>query len=491
MDMRRRLVATIAGVMTAAVVVVGLGTLALTTAVERRDNQDELQRRVEEMAGVLSEVRPRRVEPLTLRIAPALDVDTIELIRTDVPNPSLSEEDMVELRNGVSVSGRDGDTAHAAAPLAGRRGGTPTRALLATDSVEPGIGPATRWLILASVVTVVLGGLVASRLARRLSRPLQEAETTARRIAQGDLSARIDTPGRAHGRHDADERHGDEVVRLVDSINSMAASLQHAQGLERDFLLSVSHDLRTPLTSISGWAEALADGNAPDPARAGTTILTEAGRLDRLVRDLLDLARLRAKSFRLDPRPVDLRDVAAGAAEGLRPDLEDARLRVAVEAPAEPVVVEGDPDRLAQVAANLIENAGRYAATSVRVRVEVHAAGVNGGPGPSRGPTAVLAVEDDGQGIPEAERPHLFERMYAGARPPARVGGGTGLGLTIVRELAQAMHGDADVGEAADGGARFEVRLPLVPQPAQAVRPPAPQQPLPPLPRRRPAGEQA
>jgi two-component system sensor histidine kinase BaeS len=482
MDMRRRLVATIAGVMTAAVVVVGLGTLVLTTAVERRDNQVELQRRVEEMAAVLSEVRPRRVEPVTLRMEPALDVDTLELIRTDLANPTLSEEDMVDLRNGVAVSGRSGNEAHAAAPLAGRRGGTPTRALLATNSVHPGLGPATPWFVLASVVTVVLGGLVAGRLARTLSRPLQDAEATARRIARGDLSARIDSPGR--GRHspgttaggDADDRRGDEMGRLVDSINTMAASLQHAQGLERDFLLSVSHDLRTPLTSISGWAEALADGNAPDPARAGTTILSEAGRLDRLVRDLLDLARLRARSFRLDPRPVDLRDVAAGAAEGLRPDLEDAGLLVAVEAPAEPVIVEGDPDRLAQVAANLIENAGRYAAASVRVRVEVDAAGVNG----SSGPSAVLAVEDDGQGIPESERPHLFERMYAGARPPARVGGGTGLGLTIVRELAQAMRGDADVAETSDGGARFEVRLPLVTQP---VRPAAPRRPLP---RRRP-----
>jgi two-component system sensor histidine kinase BaeS len=472
MDMRRRLVATIAGVMTAAVVVVGLGTLALTTAVERRDNQRDLEHRVEEMAGILSEVRPRRVERVTIRMGPALDVDSLDLIRLDLPNAVLSEDDMVELRNGAAVSGRRGNEAHAAAPVAGRNGGTPTQALVATDSTDPGIGPATRWFVLASVVTVVLGGLVAGRLARALARPLHEAEVTARRIADGDLSARIETPGRpargahspsaGHGRSDehppSDQRPpGNELARLVESINTMAASLQHAQGLERDFLLSVSHDLRTPLTSISGWAEALADGTAPDPARAGTTILSEAGRLDRLVRDLLDLARLRARSFRLDPRPVDLRDVAAGAAEGLRPDLEDAHLLVRVEAPAVPVIVDGDPDRLAQVAANLIENAGRYAASQVRVSVELDAAGVNGSPGPS----AVLAVEDDGQGIPPAERPHLFERMYAGARPPARVGGGTGLGLTIVRELAQAMHGDADVGEAAGGGARFVVHLPL------------------------------
>jgi signal transduction histidine kinase len=151
--------------------------------------------------------------------------------------------------------------------------------------------------------------------------------------------------------------------------------------------------------------------------------------------------------------------VAAGAAEGLRPELEDADLLVRVAVPDEAVVVQGDADRLAQIAANLIENAGRHASRRIRVSVEVDLGlDVAGGPG---GRTAVLAVEDDGQGIPPPERPRIFERMYAGARPAARVGGGTGLGLTIVRELARAMDGEAVAGEAGDGGARFEVRLPL------------------------------
>jgi two-component system sensor histidine kinase BaeS len=333
------------------------------------------------------------------------------------------------------------------------------------------VGPAARWFLLASVVTVLLGSLVAAWLARTLTGPLAEAEATAHRIAQGDLSARIDLP-----------HHGDdELSRLVGSINAMAASLESAQGLERDFLLSVSHDLRTPLTSISGWGEALADGTAPDPAKAGSTILSEAGRLDRLVRDLLDLARLRARSFKLTLGPVDLRDVAAGAAEGLRPDLEDAELQVQVDVPDAAIVVHGDADRLAQIAANLIENAGRHATRRIRVAVEVEV----GAAGPS-GATAVLAVEDDGQGIPPGERPRIFERMYAGARPAARVGGGTGLGLTIVRELAQAMGGDAvavdpydtaaaGVGgrDAGDGaiGARFELRLPLLGSPATTSLP--------------------
>jgi two-component system sensor histidine kinase BaeS len=449
MDMRRRLVLTIAGVMTAAVVIVGLGTLTLTTLDTRRDNKRDLEHRVVELADVIGTIEPVRAERVTRRLQPAIDVDTLSIIRLDLDSPLLSEQDVSRLQAGETVSGRRGEVAHAAVPLAAPRGAgasVPPRALLATDDVDLGVGPAARWFGLASVVTVLLGSLVAVRLARTLTGPLHDAEATAHRIAQGDLSARIDGP------HDGD----DELGRLVGSINAMAVSLESAQGLERDFLLSVSHDLRTPLTSIAGWGEALADGTAPDPAKAGATIVSESARLDRLVRDLLDLARLRARSFKLTTGPVDLRDVAAGAAEGLRPDLEDADLLVQVDAPLGPVVVDGDPDRLAQITANLLENAGRYAARRVRVAVEVDPA--RGGPG---GPTAVLAVEDDGQGIPAGERARVFERAYAGARPAARVGGGTGLGLTIVLGLARAMHGDVAVADAPGGGARFELRLPL------------------------------
>ena len=230
----------------------------------------------------------------------------------------------------------------------------------------------------------------------------------------------------------------------------MAASLERAQRTERDFLLSVSHDLRTPLTSISGWAEALADGTAPDTGAAGRTILAEARRLDRLVRDLLDLARLQAHAFTLRPEPVDLRDVATGTAEGLRPDFEDSGLVLEVDVPATPVIVAGDADRLAQIAGNLLENAGRHAARVIRVGVA------------TEGADAMLVVTDDGVGIPPEARAAVFERLHADVRPTARTGQGTGLGLAIVRELARAMGGDVDALEADGGGARLLVRLPLV-----------------------------
>jgi signal transduction histidine kinase len=313
--------------------------------------------------------------------------------------------------------------------------------VLLTDMVDADFGAAGRWFVVAGAGTALAGVGAAFVVARTLARPVAATAATADRIADGDLDARVPEP--STGATD------DELARLARSINAMAASLQQARQAEREFLLSVSHDLRTPLTAIGGWAEALADGAAPDARAAGEIIRASAAQLDRLVRDLLDLARLRARAFTFTPASLDLRDVVAGTAEGLRPDLEDAGLALAVDLPPAPVGVYGDPDRLAQVVANLLDNAGRHAAA--RVRVAVTAAGGQ----------AVVAVEDDGPGIPPAERPLVFERLHTGARPAARGGGGTGLGLAIVRELAGAMGGDAAAEDSRAGGARLVVTLPL------------------------------
>jgi len=436
---RRRLLLVIAGAVAAAVTVVGLGTLLLTQLDARHRNEDELERRVTALAAVVSEVRPTRVRAITRRLQPALDADAVLVFGLNDPPSWVGPDELDALAAGEAVATRDGDTTYAAAPIL--RSGTraPLRALTAVDHAGADFGAAGRWFAVAGVVTLLLGVLVALRLARSLSRPLVGAEAATRRIAEGDLGARVPEP----------RRGDDELGRLVTSINEMASSLERAQRTERDFLLSVSHDLRTPLTSISGWAEALADGTAPDTGAAGRTILTEARRLDRLVRDLLDLARLQAHAFTLRPERVDLRDVATGTAEGLRPDLEDSGLVIEVDVPATAVVVSGDPDRLAQIAGNLLDNAGRHAARVVRVAVAAD------------GTDAVLVVTDDGVGIPAEERDAVFERLHADVRPSARPGQGTGLGLAIVRELARAMGGDVGALEAEGGGARLRVRLPL------------------------------
>ncbi len=416
---------------------VGLGTLALTRLDARRTAEHELGVRAGALADVLAEVRPARAGIVARRLEASLGVDDVALASLDAPPDWLPPGGVARLRAGQTVTATRGGTVHAAAALPPGPATPGGRAVVLTDSIDTGTGAAGRWFVVAGAATALAGVAVAAALARSLARPLAATEATAGRIAAGDLDARVPVP-----------RAGDdELARLAGAINAMAASLQQSRQAERDFLLSVSHDLRTPLTSIRGWSEALADGAAPDPAAAGATIGEAAARLDRLVGDLLDLARLRARTFRLDVGPVDLAEVAAGAAEALRPELSDAGLDVVVELPDDPVVVSGDADRLAQVAGNLLDNAGRHAAR--RVRIVVAAAGAE----------AVLAVDDDGPGIAPEDRELVFDRVPADRRT-ARRGTGTGVGLAIVAELAAAMGGRVAAQDAPGGGARLTVVLP-------------------------------
>jgi len=231
----------------------------------------------------------------------------------------------------------------------------------------------------------------------------------------------------------------------------MAEALARARGLERQFLLAVSHDLRTPLTSIRGYAEAIADGTVEGMdarIRAADVISSESRRLERLVADLLDLARLDAHQFSLHPAPVDVRAVVQDAVEAFGPAAADIGVSLVVM-PGAPVAATLDAQRLAQIVANLVENALKFATTRVAVgvvavddRVELH-------------------VDDDGAGIAPADLPRVFERLYTSRTVPGRTLG-TGIGLAIVRELALAMGGDARVEPIDSVGTRFVVTFPSV-----------------------------
>jgi two-component system sensor histidine kinase BaeS len=232
----------------------------------------------------------------------------------------------------------------------------------------------------------------------------------------------------------------------------MAAQLEESRGNQRAFLLSVSHDLRTPLTSIRGYAEALADGTLDDAdpdarKRAAAVITSEARRLERLVRDLLDLSRLDSREFSLRPHACDVSEITRDAAEAFAPQARDLGLDLRVQAGAA-LPVELDPERVAQIVANLVENALKYASTKISV------ASARRGDG-----RIVISVADDGPGIPPGDVDHVFERLYTARSTPGR-SVGTGLGLAIVRELAAAMGGIASVMVPPEGGTRFVVKLP-------------------------------
>jgi two-component system sensor histidine kinase BaeS len=257
----------------------------------------------------------------------------------------------------------------------------------------------------------------------------------ARRISDGDLTARVvATDGT------------DEVAVLARSVNEMASTLEHSRDLERHFLLSVSHDLRTPLTSIRGYAEAIADGATADAPRAAEIIVSESKRLERLVSDLLELAKLDAAQLSLRPAPTDVAEVASDTADAFRPAAAAAGARIELDV-AGPAIADVDPDRLGQALANLVENALKHTTSRIGLRVTEDEG------------TVRVIVTDDGAGIAADDLPRVFEPLYVGRRTPRRQVG-SGLGLAIVRQLVTAMGGTVEAGDEPDGGARLEIRLP-------------------------------
>jgi signal transduction histidine kinase len=286
-------------------------------------------------------------------------------------------------------------------------------------------------LLIASGVAALLAAAVAALLARRLTQPLRRLGAAAGELAAG----RSPEPVPREGTEELDE--------LALAFNGMSEQLALARDAERAVLLSVSHDLRTPLTSIRGYAEGIEDGTIP-PGEAAAVVGREAGRLERLVGDLLALARLRQGVLEVRSEPVDLAAVGREAEERLRPRAREAGVEVRVEGGSAPATA--DHGRALQVVTNLLDNA---------IRVSPRGAAVTIAAAPGE-----LRISDQGPGIPAAELPHAFERFHLRARTGNGSPEGAGLGLAIVRELTEAMGGSVAVENLPGGGARFTVRLP-------------------------------
>ena len=288
-------------------------------------------------------------------------------------------------------------------------------------------------LILAALVGAVLAAIAAYLLARAISRPVDRVARASRRAAESLAPEPVPVEGAR------------ELALLAESFNEMARQLTKARAAQRQFLLSVSHELKTPLTAIRGYAEGLADG-AFDVDEASATIAQEAARLERLVRDLLDLARVNRTDFSFHFELIDLGVVAREAVRRYEAQARDFAVGLEATAPdAAPAL--GDADRTLQIVSNLVENALRLTPPGGTVRVVAE-------PGE-------IAVEDTGPGLQADELPRAFEQFflysrYGGERPV-----GTGLGLAIVKELTEGMHGTVHVESEPDRLTRFVVRLPV------------------------------
>jgi len=339
------------------------------------------------------------------------------------------------LRNDASASGSL-EVRGTRFLFAAREGGGEAIVLLRPASSQSADWlPFVLGLGIAGLVGAALAAAVALGLSRAVARPVARVSAASRSLADGDPPRPVPVAGPP------------EVAMLAASFNHLADELRRTQDAERSFLLSVSHELKTPLTAIRGHAEALQDG-VLEPVPTGVVIEREARRLERLVGDLLDLARLRRRAFSVRAERVDLEEVALSAFQRHEPAARafGVELRVLAEPAATAL---GDADRVLQAVSNLVENALRSTPRGGSVQIVAR---------PGR-----LEVVDDGPGLAEADLGHAFERFYLHDRYAGEQRVGSGLGLAVVHELAEAMGGAAEVRSEPGAGATFALALPLPP----------------------------
>ncbi|HLW17431.1 MAG TPA: HAMP domain-containing sensor histidine kinase [Actinomycetota bacterium] len=310
------------------------------------------------------------------------------------------------------------------------------------------LGPLVFRIALSALIALVVGIIVAAVLAKRLTRPLHDVSEAAARVSQGDLSQRVPI---------ADD---EELASLGMAFNEMAGALAESQRREREFLASVSHELRTPITAIRGYAEAIEDGAVKGEAghaEAVGVIRSEADRLEHMVQDVMDLARVGSAEFHLDVGPVDLSETLRDAVAAHQKEAGEAGVSLTADMAAA-IEVESDAHRVRQVVSNLVQNALRVTNTGGKIRVSARA----------EGSAVVIEVADTGPGIDAADLPHVFERSYLWRASKGTRRVGTGLGLAIVRELVTALGGRVTVESVIGQGSTFRIVLPArAPAPAK------------------------
>jgi two-component system sensor histidine kinase BaeS len=468
-SLRGRLVWSLVAVAGVAVLLAGAITLSLVRLIPERNLELQLAGQVELLTAIERRPAQQCTAVMGLRASQtevylvdrdgtprrprALLCQRLAGLRPVAPAPAVDLRGT--LAGGGTATGTSEGVAWAVAPLETPRRGF-VGVLLVHEvnrlglSLLPAIGPR---LLLATAVAVVAAALVAWLLSARLTAPLGRLVTAARRVGAGDLSTRVQVEG------------DDEVAEVAAAFNDMAAGLEHTQAEQRAFLASVGHELKTPLTTVQGYTEALLDGTVEDPAEQRRSLLrihAETMRLTRLVQDLLDLARLGRGQFTVDPVDTDvgavLREAAAAAAE------RAARRNVAVTTRLTGALqAHVDPGRLRQVLDNLLDNATRSSAPGQAVLVAAR---------PLPGGGVEAAVVDQGPGIAAEDLPRAFDRGYLWARYRGTRVVGSGLGLAIVRGLCDAM-GVAVRADSGDGGGiAFRLTLPAANGRPPAINPP-------------------
>jgi two-component system sensor histidine kinase BaeS len=306
-------------------------------------------------------------------------------------------------------------------------------------------------LILAAIAAAAVASLFGLFGAGRLVRPLTRLELAAAAVARGDLGRRSGLADRT-----------DEFGQLGRSFDSMADELQSAEESRRRFLQDAAHELRTPLAVIEATSSAILDGVYTPERRHLETIRDQSRVLARIVDDLRTISLAEGGHLHLERRPVEAKKILDSVAAGFEARAASGAIKLSVDAP-DGLMVDADPDRLRQVIGALVDNALRHTPEGGSVRLAAALATADPAGAPRHGapkPVARLSVEDSGAGIPPASLARIFERFYQADPSRSRGSGTSGLGLSIVRALAEAHGGRAGAENRAEGGARLWIELP-------------------------------
>lgn len=322
------------------------------------------------------------------------------------------------------------------------RAGGQTVAVAVMALPQPGLLPwdiafqasVNRNVLLGASLAGLAALLVGAALARRITAPARALTAGARAVAAGERSVQVPAD------------RADEFGEMAAAFNHMAEAVETQDRLRREFAADVAHELRTPLMILRGEIEALQDGIVEPTPHAVESLREETLRLGRLIEDLETLTQADAAGFSLAKRPTDLLAILTEATQDLAPVFADRSIRVDSDA-RQGVVVTVDPGRIKQVVANLLSNAAKFTPEGGRARLTLaHEPGA-----------AVITVWNSGEGIAAGDLAHVFDRFYRGRRPRS---GGSGIGLTVARELVEAHGGTIDVSSNPQDGTAFRVVLP-------------------------------
>lgn len=439
-SLRRRVTLVMLAIVAVAVLVTGAVTVPLTRTSTQQGEQDRLAAQADLLASL------DRL-PVRLTAANALISGTRFAVVEAPPNGratgAANSYLTVEVRAALTARGTysgtlQGSLGRALVEARATNAGPWLVSVLPVTEVDNALNKATRRLLLGLLLGLLVAGVAALVLSRWLTKPLTETAHAARKLAAGERGVALPLPASA------------EAAELTAALSALDRALATSEGRQREFLLSISHEMRTPLAAVRGYAEALSDGMIAqnELPEVGQTLVRETERLDAFVRDLLELARLQADDFTIHAVPVDLGALLDHVRTAWSAKASTLQVALTVNGTT-PTPVMADPQRLRQVVDGLVENALRATPAGGRVNVAVQ---------PGAG-SYVVNVSDTGPGLAPEDLDVAFDRgaLHAKYRQTRQVG--TGLGLSIAARLVARMGGTL---RAANGpsGAIFTVSLP-------------------------------